>query len=204
MLVKSSDRVTSSDAAISFKPLVVSFVACVWQAEHVLVSGGTALMCPAFRMQPSYRRLIRGPQQSAENTRRHGSAVECSGANAPILSASGTDWQRAGVNVGAATQCGEVGSAKDFSLRPADTITVTTDREKAISFLRLFVDDGASPGDMLGSDKLPRGVADMPGQLKDWELAREHAVERKWLEKLPSGEYRLTGLGFAAAKLGRN
>ena len=80
---------------------------------------------------------------------------------------------------------------------------MTTDKDKAISFLRLFVENRASPGDMLGPDKLPRGVFDMPGQLKDWELAREHAVEQKWLEKLPSGEYRLTGPGFAAAKLGR-
>jgi len=41
---------------------------------------------------------------------------------------------------------------------------MTTDREKAISFLRLFVENGASPGDMLGPDKLPR-VFDMPGQI---------------------------------------
>jgi hypothetical protein len=80
---------------------------------------------------------------------------------------------------------------------------MTTDREKAISFLRLFVENGASPGDMLGPDKLPQ-VFGMPGQIKDWELAREHAVKQKWLEKLPSGEYRLTGPRFAAAKLGRN
>jgi len=50
---------------------------------------------------------------------------------------------------------------------------------------------------------VPHRVFDMPGQIKDWELAREHAVEQKWLERLPSGEYRLTGPGFAAAKLGR-
>ena len=60
-----------------------------------------------------------------------------------------------------------------------------------------------SAGDTLGPDKLPGGVYDMPGQIRDWELSREYAVEQKWLEKLPSGEYRLTGPGFAAAKLGR-
>jgi hypothetical protein len=79
---------------------------------------------------------------------------------------------------------------------------MTTDRQKAISVLRLFIENGASPGDMLGPEKLPRGVVESPGQLKDWELGREYAVEQKWLEKLPSGEYRLTGPGFAAAKSG--
>jgi hypothetical protein len=81
---------------------------------------------------------------------------------------------------------------------------MTAHREKAISFLRLFVENGASPGDMLGPDTLPHHVFDMPGQIKDWELGREYGVEQKWLEKLPSGEYRLTGPGFATAKLGRS
>lgn len=72
-----------------------------------------------------------------------------------------------------------------------------TGQDIVIQFLRSFVHGGTKPGDLI-----ELGPLHFPARAQS-PASMDYAAEQGWVEKLDSGQYRLTNSGFAAAQVSK-
>jgi hypothetical protein len=76
--------------------------------------------------------------------------------------------------------------------------TLPTVEDAAKHIVATFISSGARPGYVLSERCVIRAFWSAPWSPDDFEPGLDFAINQGWIERAPSGEFRLTQAGFGA------